>query len=314
MKVDTMTSRKPTINYEPQITVVVPTLNRNKYLVETVRQVLNDKFQDLELIVVDQSDEHDEETTKFFANNTDERLRYFVVTPKSGVAAKNFALHRAKAGIVIFLDDDIVLDPGCLTVHFEAYARHPDIGGTGGRVKQKGIPVTNTLLRFDKYALSGYNSFNYTKGEYTDTVPGGNMSVKRDEAIRVGGFDTNFLRSQHREESEFSARYFREGNKFYFEPKASITHLAAPYGGTRIKKDFADSLDYYKNSLYFVIRYCRRLDLPIALIRHLRFFALRKNPLTTIRRCVLFCIGFVTACKRCILPIRIVSREVGHDT
>jgi len=297
---------------KPLLSVVIPTLNRNKYLVHTVEQVLSDKFKQLEVLVVDQSDEHDEQTYKFFSSNTDKRLHYWYVQPVSGVAAKNFALTKAQADIVVFLDDDILLDADCLTEHYNAYQKHPDIGGTGGRVKQDGIPVTDVLLRFDKYALSGFTSFNYKKGEYTDTVPGGNMSVKRDEAIRVGGFDTNFLRSQHREESEFSARYYRAGNKFYFEPKASITHLAAPYGGTRIKMDFADNPDYYKNSLYFVLRYCKLRDLPIALIKHLRFFALRKDLIVTIRRSFLFVIGLLVAIKRCVLPVRIVSHEVDN--
>lgn len=296
---------------QPLLSVVIPTLNRNKYLVHTVQQVLADKFKDLEVIVVDQSDEHDQETTSYFKKNTDARLRFFLVAPKSGVAAKNFGLQKAKADIVVFLDDDILLEPDCLTEHYQAYEKHPDIGGTGGRVKQKGIPTTDTLLRFDKYGLSGYNSFNYTgPAEYTDTVPGGNMSVKRDEAIRVGGFSTNFLRSQHREESEFSDRYYRAGNKFYFEPKACIVHLAAPYGGTRIKIDFADSSDYYKNHLYFVLRHCKLRDLPIALIKQLRFYSLRKNPLVTIRRVYLFSIGLIVATKRLLFPIKTISREV----
>lgn len=296
---------------QPLLSVVIPTLNRNKYLVHTVQQVLADKFKDLEVIVVDQSDEHDEETNSYFEKSTDVRLRFFLITPKSGVAAKNFGLTKAKADIVVFLDDDILLERDCLTAHYEAYQKHPDIGGTGGRVKQEGVASTSTLLQFNKYGLSGYNSFDYTgKGDYTDTVPGGNMSVKRAEAIRIGGFDTNFLRSQHREESEFSARYFRAGNKFYFEPKACIVHLAAPYGGTRIKVDFADSHDFYKNNWYFVLRYCRLRDLPMAFVKQLRFYALRKNITATIRRSILFAWGFVVAVKRCIIPIKTVSIEV----
>jgi GT2 family glycosyltransferase len=140
------------------------------------------------------------------------------------------------------------------------------------------------------------------------------MSVKRDEAIRVGGFDTNFLRSQHREESEFCARYLRAGNKFYFEPKASLTHLAASYGGTRHKGDFADFPDYYKNSLYFVLRYCKWYDLPIALLKHLRFFCLRKKPLVTMRRTWLFLQGLCVATARIMKPHRTTSVIIKEYT
>ena len=299
---------------KPLLSVILPTVNRNKYLVHTVQQVLDDKFKDLEVIVVDQSDEHDKDTIAYFADNKDPRLRFYTVAPISGVAAKNFGLIKARADIVVFLDDDILLEPDCLTMHYKAYKEHPDIGGTGGRVKQDGIQTTKELLKFNKYGLSGYNSFNYIgPAAYTDTVPGGNMSVKRDEAIRVGGFDTNFLRSQHREESEFSDRYHKAGNKFYFEPKACIVHLAAPYGGTRIKIDFADSHDFYKNNWYFVLRYVRWYNLPLAFIKQLRFYVLRKDIKLTLHQLVLFIWGLAVAIKRCILPIKTISHEVVND-
>jgi glycosyltransferase involved in cell wall biosynthesis len=296
--------------HPPRLSVIIPTLRREAYLVDTIRQVLDDNFNDLELIVVDQSAGHNEPTTHYLESLKDPRFRYFVVQPVSGVAAKNFGLRQARADIVVFFDDDLLLDPGCLRAHYEAYRDHPDIGGVAGRVAQDGIPVTQTLLRFDKHALSGYLSFNYLHAEYTDTAPGGNMSVKRRKALAVGGFDTNFLRSQHREESEFSARYYRAGNKFYFEPKASVVHLLAPSGGTRIAQDFADNPDYYKNHLYFVLHYCKIWDLPVALCLNLRFYALRKNPRVTLYRIPLFIWGLVVAIKRSIAPHRIVSTAI----
>jgi glycosyltransferase involved in cell wall biosynthesis len=295
---------------KPKLSVIIPTYNREQHLVDTIRQVFADRFKDLELIVVDQSDHHETPTQRFLESLADPRFHYYVVTPVRGTAAKNFGLSVAQADIVVFFDDDIALDPGCLTAHYEAYRQHPDIGGVAGRVKQADIPITKTLLHFNKYAISPYTSFNYEAAEYTDTAAGGNMSVKRVAAIAVGGFDTNFLRSQHREESEFCARYYRAGHRFYFEPKAGITHLQAPAGGTRIYVDFADNLDYYKNNLYFVLKYCHWRDLPVALAVQLRFYALRKDPRVTLRRTGLFVVGLLTAFKRCLLPHRVISQVV----
>lgn len=294
----------------PLLSVIIPTLNRENHLVDTIKQVLADRFQDLELIVVDQTDQHEPDTQRYLESVKDPRFHYFLVTPKSGVAAKNYGLKRAQADIVVFLDDDITLDPDCLSAHYEAYQTHPDIGGVAGRVKQHDIPITKTLLHFNKYGISPYTSFNYETAEYTDTAAGGNMSVKRAEALAVGGFDTNFLRSQHREESEFCARYYRAGHTFWFEPRASLTHLVAHSGGTRHQGSFADHPDFYKNNLYFVLKTCQLRNLPVALVVQLRFYALRKDLGITVRRTGLFIWGLIVAIKRLIVPVQITAKLV----
>jgi GT2 family glycosyltransferase len=278
-------------------------------LIDTIQQILADTFHDLELLVIDQTTQHEPGTIKALNAIKDDRFRYYLVGPPSGVAAKNFALQKARAEIVLFLDDDIDLSPACITQHVKAFAEDPDLMGVAGRVTQAGHEQTDTLLHFDKYGLS-HGRFNYRRRKYTDTMPGGNMSVKRTAALEIGGFSTNFLRSQHREESEFCARYSRRYPKILFDPKASLLHLEAPYGGTRIKTDFADNPDFYKNNLYFMVRYCRWYNLPVAILKQLRLYALRKDPRLTLRRVPMFVVGLVVALKRVVWPIRIVSHEL----
>lgn len=296
----------------PKISIVIPTLNRGHYIVDTVKQVLRDQIRDLELVIVDQSDVGPSELQSFIKKCKDSRLRYYLVKPASGVAAKNFALKKATSSIVLFLDDDVILDPDCIKSHLDCYRRMKDIDGVAGRIKQKGMPLNKHLLRFDKYGHSGDTSFNCTIPQYTDTAPGGNMSVIRKKAIAVGGFDTTFLRSQHREESEFCDRYSKAGYKFYFEPKACLVHLAAPYGGTRIKTHFLDNQDYYKNNLYFVIKHCKLINLPYALIFQLRYCVIRRDFKLVMKRGIMFTIGIATAIKRLFLPVSITSMQIEY--
>jgi glycosyltransferase involved in cell wall biosynthesis len=293
----------------PRLTVVIPTLNREQVLLDTIKQILSDRFKELELIVVDQTLRHKPATKRALEAIRDDRFRYYLVTPPSGVAAKNFALQRARAPLTLFLDDDIDLSPQCITEHVKALDKDPELMGVAGRVTQADHEQTDTLLHFDKYGLS-HGRFNYKKRQYTDTMPGGNMSVRTEAALAVGGFSTNFLRSQHREESEFCVRYHRRFPKIIFEPKAKLEHLEAPYGGTRIKTDFADNPDFYKNNLYFMLRKVSLKDLPAASLKQLRLYALRKNPILTLRRVPMFIIGYVTALKRMVWPVKIVSEEL----
>ena len=63
---------------------------------------------------------------------------------------------------------------------------------------------------------------------------GGNFSIKRETALRLGGFDENFVQVAYRFESEFSDRATTAGEKILFEPAASIRHLKEARGGTRV--------------------------------------------------------------------------------
>jgi GT2 family glycosyltransferase len=61
----------------------------------------------------------------------------------------------------------------------------------------------------------------------------GNLSVRRDRAIAVGGFDENFVGTAFRFETEFCRRLIAAGGRVLFQPTARILHLRAPRGGTR---------------------------------------------------------------------------------
>ncbi|MBV9118152.1 MAG: glycosyltransferase, partial [Acetobacteraceae bacterium] len=61
------------------MSVVIPTFNRPDYLCSTVRQVLEQRFTDCEVCVIDQSPSRVAETqaTRLAAEFPDSRLRYY---------------------------------------------------------------------------------------------------------------------------------------------------------------------------------------------------------------------------------------------
>jgi GT2 family glycosyltransferase len=62
----------------------------------------------------------------------------------------------------------------------------------------------------------------------------GNMCLRREAALTLGGFDENFLPPvSYRFDSDFCKRLIRAGGKIRFEPSARIYHLRAARGGTR---------------------------------------------------------------------------------
>jgi len=76
--------------------------------------------------------------------------------------------------------------------------------------------------------------FNGTEPAWVENVMAGNLSVKRDKALVLGGFDEKFIPPvSYRFETEFAKRIISAGGRIRFEPTASVRHLRAPQGGTR---------------------------------------------------------------------------------
>ena len=88
---------------------------------------------------------------------------------------------------------------------------------------------------------------------WIDRFMGGNFSIRREVALRVGGFDENFVHVAYNFEVEFAHRLRSNGYQIYFEPRACLHHLKAPSGGTR---SMADHLRTWKPSHTVGAYYC----------------------------------------------------------
>ena len=91
----------------PLVTVYMPTYNRVELLQRAVESVLNQDYQNIELIVVD--DRSPDTTVDYLAMvaKSDTRMKYFVNEENSGACvSRNKAIFAAKGEFVTGLDDD----------------------------------------------------------------------------------------------------------------------------------------------------------------------------------------------------------------
>ena len=297
---------------QPDITVAVPTYRREAVLVDAIHALLEQSHQNLELLVVDQSDKHLPETEKALAAITDSRFRYVRAAPPSLPAARNFCLGHALAPIVLFLDDDIVPSKDLVKYHLRAFDEHPDVSAVGGRVMQDGFPVKKEVLRFDDYAIS-HGVFTATEPAYTNAFPGGNHSLKVADALSVGGYDTRYYFNAFREESDMSLKMIRAGMKIYYEPRAELLHLASHEGGTRAKTyaHIYDSPLFYRNELFFTLRAVAPGKRLTALRKKYHEYCLSVRHSRAHRRRLLFFLGLIVAIWRMNFGRRIVTKEVA---
>lgn len=218
------------------VAVVIPTLGREKVLIETVGALLALDDPADEVVVVDQTPVHEPGTESTLGEwNEMGRIRWHRLTRASIPFAMNTGLKEARSAVVLFLDDDIVPDSGLVRAHRRAHEA-PGISGVAGMVLQPGErPATSDGGPSRGEGLRRDLDFRFTgpTGCEVWNVMAGNLSVKREEALACGGFDERFVGVAYRFETEFCRRLRRQGGMVVYEPAAVIHHLKAPSGGTR---------------------------------------------------------------------------------
>jgi glycosyltransferase involved in cell wall biosynthesis len=87
----------------PKVSVIIPTFNREKYVVKAIQSVLGQQFEDYEIIVVDDgSTDHTRNILKNYGNEI-----HYIYQQNSGVgAARNAGINHSQGEWLAFLDSD----------------------------------------------------------------------------------------------------------------------------------------------------------------------------------------------------------------
>jgi GT2 family glycosyltransferase len=215
------------------ITVAIPTYNRGAIVVETVRRLLALDPPPEAIIVVDQSIE---ENKPLAAWHEEGRIRLIRLTQPSIPHAMNEALLAATTPIVLYLDDDVEPAPNLIAAHQRA---HTDLAiwAVVGQILQPGEEPRHFEQPEDDLEFH----FSHDRGCFVANVMAGNLSVKRERAIAIGGFDENFVGVAYRFETDFALRLVAAGGRVWFSPDAGLRHLKLASGGLRSFGDHRSS-------------------------------------------------------------------------
>ncbi len=106
--------------------IIIPSYNRAHIVLRAVNSVLNQSFQDFEIIVVDDGSTDDSKNT--ISAITDSRVKYIYQTNKGVCAARNHGASIAKGDFFVFLDsDDYVANNWLEDFHNAALKDTPDL-------------------------------------------------------------------------------------------------------------------------------------------------------------------------------------------
>ncbi len=210
------------------ITIAIPTYNRGAILVETIERLLALETRAEAIVIVDQTPGHPAEVdASLRAWDRDGAIRWLRLDAPSIPRAMNEALIAAKTPLVLFLDDDIIPGANLVNAHRAAH-EDASLWAVAGQVLQPGE---------EPEEFSGSDDlefhFNSNRARPITNVMAGNLAVKRERALAIGGFDENFTGAAYRFETDFAMRVVAAGGKIRFEPAASIRHLKLSSGGLR---------------------------------------------------------------------------------
>ena len=111
----------------PKVSVVIPTYNRARFIVDTIHSVLAQSFQDFEIIVVD--DGSTDNTAQVVSGLP---VTYIRQENQGGPVARNNGLKVARGEYIAFLDSDDALLENALEKGVEVLDRHPEVGFSYG--------------------------------------------------------------------------------------------------------------------------------------------------------------------------------------
>ena len=197
----------------PDISVVIPVYNKEKYIVETIQSVLEQTLDNFELILVD--DGSTDTSLQKMQSFDDDRIN-IVQQPNQGVAiARNTGVRRAKSGLIAFLDADDTWLPNhldeimLLYKEFKAAAFY----ATAYRVQFKNHQY-EVVHSFDKKRLQLKPYYRYDKGHalfYTS-----NFAIKKDVFLKEKGFTSGI-------DAEDTQFFIRIGQKYPLAYSRTVT-------------------------------------------------------------------------------------------
>jgi len=207
----------------PALSVAIPTAGRTASLRRTLAAVAADAAgvgEAVEVVIADDAGSGAAPVTGPWPPGIDVRV---VRTGAVGAAgARNAAAAAARGRVLLFLDDDLVPEPGLLRRHIEGHAGGRErvlIGYSAPRPPRRNLAALGAVLWWeDHFALKR----ELAAMTFVEMLSG-NVSVPRATFERLGPFDVAFGR-RRREDWEWGTRVLRAGLEVAYDADAAARH------------------------------------------------------------------------------------------
>jgi glycosyltransferase involved in cell wall biosynthesis/GT2 family glycosyltransferase len=196
------------------------------------------------IVVSDGSTDGTTEAVDDLCAHLDLNIRSLSQKNAGPAAARNRGIEAATGTLVLFIDDDVVPDPGCVAAHVERHDRQSDLVVVGPMLTPTDAELS-PWVAWEQHQLEKQYAW-FANDPTADHIHfyTGNASVERTALLAAGGFDTTFTRA---EDIELAYRLGQDGQSFVVELAAGAHHYAERSFDSWITMAYA----YGQNSVRF---------------------------------------------------------------
>ena len=232
------------------ISIIICTYNREKYIRPLLESIAKNDYPttDYEIVLVDNNctDNTHGVCEQFAAAHKEVAFRY-VIEPEQGLsAARNKGIKESKGDIIIYIDDDALVDSDYIRIYAEHFAVHPDTMAAGGPIE----PLYETqepswMSPYTKALLTAWMNYGDQVREYPNgRYPGGGNAAYRKEVFgKVGLFNTELGRKGNlllaSEEKDIFDKMKALGMKVLYLP-TPVLHHSIPQA--KLEEDYFNRL------------------------------------------------------------------------
>ena len=251
--------------------VIVPSLERPALFKNLLDFLLQQTMRPYEVIMVNHSFDRKLEVYEDIVKQYRRVIRINHVMNHSSSLARsyNLGIRASRGNIVLFLDDDVILDRNLIEEHTKTYIKDPRVCGVQGSVIdiqeedlepplwKRRYPWRRPFSGLEKYAFALTRTFRdiyLGKGDETLLRSGGNMSIRK-------SIISNFLVDENNVkclgfEIELTLKILNANPQcvFKYNREARVYHIKYPRGASR-PWDFKSAYNYGKAILHNVFKF-----------------------------------------------------------
>lgn len=122
------------ITRNPKVSVVMPVFNKEKFVADAAKSILNQLFTDFEFIIIDDCSTDD--TFKILNSINDQRIKLLKLNENKGnYYARNMGMKQAKGKYICVMDSDDIALPNRIQIQYDFMEKNRQIGICGSYVK-----------------------------------------------------------------------------------------------------------------------------------------------------------------------------------
>jgi len=180
-----------------KISVIITTYNRAGIIPMCMDSLISQNFakSDYEIIIVNNnsSDNTEEVIENYIEKYPDTNIKYYFIPKPGQVYARQIGILASQNEILSFTDDDGILSPDWLKEIMNVFEQNNNAVGVAGKIKIRwDEPPPEWIYEYENYLgkLDYGDEIKYEVGMYMNA---GNLSIKKDVLIDVGGFNPEMI-------------------------------------------------------------------------------------------------------------------------